>query len=507
MDFDFTRHFVDVGKATAGALAASPDDRTPRVLVGKKGVGKTVYLRRMQTSVHNEGSMYAGEREAEPPSTEEIMRIGQLLTHQNLVEAWQLVWRRAIQRSVLSHLLYSGGELRGTLDGQVVNGLEDEYRELGRLSRTPRPIYAEVTDIIRSQHSGRSLTEYLKRREWDDFQYWFETALKQVRPIYLYIDLVDDNFANAPMYWVPCQMGLFLEVWRLIATEAGRRLHVVICLRDIVWSRLMRTEHASRYRTSPHVRVLEWDYPELDYLLHEKIHRLGEQFVLAPGEDGVTQWLGRTTIRNCAREVDESCEDYMLRHTRLIPRDIIELGNELSKQIAQLRSHDQSEFRTSRCGGSSGESHNGGRRAVAERVARLRLRGGGCESLPFLRSKRRGFVSLAARQKVVRPASRSPARDTACARRHDADPRLPKGQLGRWLRSGVDSARPPNPLARLDDEPVRRCLLRLEWRSDQPRRTGTTCRRLGTAPGLADLAGRPRRRGDPVPDRGQPAHA
>jgi hypothetical protein len=288
--------------------------------------------------------MYAGEREAEPPSTEEIMRIGQLLPVSNLVEAWQLTWRRAIQRSVLSHLMFSGGELRGTLTDTTAHGLDETFRALGRLSPNPRTIYAEVTDIIRSHHTGPSLTDYLKRREWDDFQYWFEAALKQVRPIYLYIDLVDDNFSNAPMYWVPCQMGLFLEVWRLLATEAGRRLHVVICLRDIVWSRLMRTEHASRYRTSPHVRVLEWDYPALDYLLAEKIRRLSSDYVLATSTEGIARWLGRTAIHNQARDIDESCEDYMLRHTRLIPRDVIELGNELSKHIVQLRSHGQTEM-------------------------------------------------------------------------------------------------------------------------------------------------------------------
>ena len=44
-----SRAFVEIDPAVAhSGVASSPDDRTTRVLVGKKGSGKTMYLRRFQ---------------------------------------------------------------------------------------------------------------------------------------------------------------------------------------------------------------------------------------------------------------------------------------------------------------------------------------------------------------------------------------------------------------------------------------------------------------------------
>jgi hypothetical protein len=43
-------NFVDFhGNPAFGALASRPDDATTRVLVGRLGAGKTVYLRRLRT--------------------------------------------------------------------------------------------------------------------------------------------------------------------------------------------------------------------------------------------------------------------------------------------------------------------------------------------------------------------------------------------------------------------------------------------------------------------------
>src|SRR3954452_8942074 len=69
-------HFVDFsGGLAAGGLASRPDDRTVRVLVGKKGVGKTIYLRRLQASASDEASVFAADRESNPPSTEDVVRV------------------------------------------------------------------------------------------------------------------------------------------------------------------------------------------------------------------------------------------------------------------------------------------------------------------------------------------------------------------------------------------------------------------------------------------------
>ena len=62
------------------------------------------------------------------------------------------------------------------------------------------------------------------------------------------------------MYWLKCQEGLFYQVMRMLRDhKLGGRLHVVICIRDIVMSSVYRSEHAPRYYNEPHIRVLNWD--------------------------------------------------------------------------------------------------------------------------------------------------------------------------------------------------------------------------------------------------------
>lgn len=328
-------HFVDFsGGLVAGGLASRPDDRTVRVLVGKKGVGKTIYLRRLQASASDEDSVFAADREANPPSTEDVVRVGGLFDNNTVTETWQLIWRRGIQRAAVSQLLC---RLREHLDPEVAEHLEDDFRSLVRQCRTPRPVYAEVSDILNGTHTAHGLSEQLKHRDWVDLEYWLGRALRDAPPMYLYIDAVDDHFQRAPMYWLKCQKGLFLEIMALLESDVGSRLHVVVSVRDLVLSSVLRSEHAGRYRRSPQIRLLEWDYASIRFFLHEKIRRLDRDFMLQPARGGVAGWLGRTHVHNRARGVDEDVEDYLLRHTRLIPRDIVDLGNALCEQVAKVK--------------------------------------------------------------------------------------------------------------------------------------------------------------------------
>jgi hypothetical protein len=333
---DVRSQFIDLSDGgTAGGLASRADDRTVRVLVGKKGVGKTIYLRRFQASASDEDSVFAAHRETTPPATVEVLRVTQLYGPNTATESWSLIWRRAIQRSVVSYLLCQSW-LSQDLDEEVAAALRS-HPDLIPEARTQRPIYAEVSDIIGSAHTAHKLDDYLKDRRWVEIEHWLGRGLRDAPPIYLYIDGLDEHFQRAPMYWLKCQKGLFYEVMAMLTDEMSSRLHVVVCIRDIVLSSVLRGEHAGRYRHSPHIRKLEWDYKTVRFFLREKIRRLDRTFLLAPSADGVERWLGRTHLTNLARDVDECVEDYLLRHTRLIPRDIVLLGNALSEKVAEVK--------------------------------------------------------------------------------------------------------------------------------------------------------------------------
>ena len=100
-------------------------------------------------------------------------------------------------------------------------------------------------------------------------------------------------------------------------------------------SSVYRSEHAPRYYNEPHIRVLTWDRSSLLYLLQQKLRRLPPSLLMRRATTGpptISDWLG-VNGQWPGPDGDGTIEDYMLSHTRLIPRDIISLGNEHKKVL------------------------------------------------------------------------------------------------------------------------------------------------------------------------------
>jgi hypothetical protein len=88
---------------------------------------------------------------------------------------------------------------------------------------------------------------------------------------------------------------------------------------------------------------LNWNKGAISYFLHEKLKRLDNKFFVGDIRDvkDVTSWLGIRELHNDVRDIDEPIEQYLLRHTRLLPRDIIILGNSLCAEIEKLKTFDE----------------------------------------------------------------------------------------------------------------------------------------------------------------------
>ena len=332
---DVLDDFVDFdGDPGYGGLATRADDSKVRVIVGRLGAGKTVYMRRLQDYQAHQDSVYAGALDQSPPKTEVIVKACQWFSGQVLVEKWMQIWERAIFRSLVSHLLLHK-DLRCHVPDDVRTEIWETYGRLLEDYRRPRSVYSQVRDIINERHTAHQLSTYLDDPLWDDLEDVLGEVVARSRPVYFYLDAVDEEFSHAPMYWLKCQEGLFYQVMRLLRDHRmGGRLHVVINIRDIVMSSLYRSEHAPRYHNEPHIRVLTWDHASLLYLLRHKLERLPPSFLMRPPADGVSMrdWLGLATVTDESGN-KERVEDYLIRHTRLIPRDVISLGNELAEEV------------------------------------------------------------------------------------------------------------------------------------------------------------------------------
>jgi len=339
---DVLANFVDFTRF--GALSTAASDAGARVLVGKLGAGKTVYMRRLQSYQATHDGVYADHPQQDLPSTDLVVRVCQWYRIELLTEKWAKIWHRAILRALASHLLRHK-ELRGHLTMEESESL-GTYHELIGQPKQPHSIYSEVRAIINRHNTGNHLDRFLEDSMWDDLEYEFAEILRGCPPIFFYLDAVDEEFHNAPMYWLRCQQGLFHQTMKMIRdAKFGNRLHVVISIRDIVLSSVFKSEHAPRYHQEPHIRILDWPAESLELLLKEKILSLPQELRLANRLAGpIESWLGSAWIFNEARQVTEPLDDYLLRHTRLIPRDIVSLGNALCYEISMLRSRGISEF-------------------------------------------------------------------------------------------------------------------------------------------------------------------
>jgi serine/threonine protein kinase len=337
---DLISEFVDFGGNPAyGHLATRANDSMVRVIVGKLGAGKTVYLRRLQDFQSHQDSVYADVPQQSLPKTEVIVKACQWFSDSVLVEKWMQIWERAIMRSLASHLLRRP-ELRQQVPDEQALEIEQSYARLLDDFRRPRSIYSQVRDIINQQQTAHQLSKYLDDPLWDDLEDLLGEVVGACKPIYFYLDAVDEEFSHAPMYWLRCQEGLFYQVMRLLRDpKLGGRLHVVICIRDIVMSSVYRSEHAPRYYNEPHIRVLNWEQGTLLYLLGQKLQRLPSSLLMrrpASGPPTIRDWLGVNGSWP-GPDGEQSIEDYLLSHTRLIPRDIISLGNELSEEVLRQK--------------------------------------------------------------------------------------------------------------------------------------------------------------------------
>jgi hypothetical protein len=332
--------FVDFGGDPAyGHLATRANDSMVRVIVGKLGAGKTVYLRRLQNFQAHQDSVYADAPQQSLPKTEVVVKACQWFSDRVLVEKWMQIWERAIMRSLASHLLRRP-ELRQQLRDEQADEIERSYTRLLDDVRRPRSIYSQVRDIITQRQTAHQLSTYLDDPLWDDLEDLLGEVIGQCKPIYFYLDALDEEFSHAPMYWLKCQEGLFYQVMRLLRDhKLGGRLHIVVCIRDIVMSSVYRSEHAPRYYNEPHIRVLTWDRGSLLYLLQQKLRRLPPSLLMgrpATGAPTIRDWLG-VNGHWPGPDGDGTIEDYLLGHTRLIPRDIISLGNELNEEVLRQK--------------------------------------------------------------------------------------------------------------------------------------------------------------------------
>src|SRR5215471_11954323 len=149
----------------SGGLGIRPDDLSHRVIVGAKGSGKTVYLRRLRAAASHNESVYADVVQQDLPATSNIVKFCQSFGRHDLTEKWMQLWYCAIMRSLVTHLLHSK-QLSHYLTADQREELESYVPEIVPSRRREVSVYSQVTEIIHDFHTAHAYSKYFDHHAW-----------------------------------------------------------------------------------------------------------------------------------------------------------------------------------------------------------------------------------------------------------------------------------------------------------------------------------------------------
>lgn len=335
-----------------------------RVIVGRKGSGKTFYMRMLKDEANRRGILTSGHSETlTTPSVlnfqDEVERYTLKFRRKYVhavdpkllnVETWSLCWDRAISLSLIS--LIRRGEspqLRSLRQSKQYTRLAkelDSFKAMFPKGTRPFPISSCLVHVFDQVGDSHETGDYLSHPNWEQIKQILHDLVRMSPPLSIIIDAIDEDFETAPQAWLSCQAGLFRSIFRTLSyfgEGVSNRVHIIVSLRDIVYAGVLRTEHATRFLDSQYIKFIDWTPGSIRNFLYEKIRRVQE-----PGKkiSSFGDWLSLSTVNNVSRNLVEHLDDYIIRHTRMVPRDIVLMGNAISSIRAENGNVDVSDLKT-----------------------------------------------------------------------------------------------------------------------------------------------------------------
>jgi hypothetical protein len=325
-----------------GDIALKSNDRRVRIVVGRRGAGKSRYLRSMErdaAKADSDGLLVF-------PQRDDSVWISQLRwlhrtysEEHERIETWRRLWGCAVYASLASHLLHFQPPV-----GRSV-GINDEDRAFlstfitdnlgGGRVKVAMSVVAVLNHFLNRFQDRSRLDAYLADPVWIEVEERVLRSISTSTPVAC--DTLDETFSASPAAATDCQVGL-LEwmVRKLLDISVSNRIHIVVAVRDTVFAAFIAKEHGNRYNRADMIRCLDWTAEAAEHFLKKKVSLLPPQARVLPNEKDspVKSWLGFEKLRNDRREgCEEYVSDFIVRHTRFLPRDFIGIGNVLAAYV------------------------------------------------------------------------------------------------------------------------------------------------------------------------------
>lgn len=310
-----------------------------RFFVGVKGSGKTFYLRRVYSLIKgkNSGVYLADEIEMSLNCTEHVVRFCNFFGRNIVSEKWEKLWCCTIYTYLIMRYLFDE-KLEEYCGEEYKEKLEKYFEKINIPIRRPLGVYQILQYYLMILDTAYKANNFMEEPIWFCIELDIKDLIKYSPEIYILLDSVDEEYEHAPAFWLQCQKGLFYANMHFLESGIfGEKLHIVVSMRTNVFASVIRSEHSGKYVRESHILYLNWNYKNICYFLEEKISNLDNCYFMKDlsgikNEDkNICTWLGIEKIHNEARGIDEDIKTYIVRHTRLTPRDIVIVCNHLAE--------------------------------------------------------------------------------------------------------------------------------------------------------------------------------
>lgn len=348
VDFETLRNaYVDLSNSS-GLRERLGADVSVRFIFGKKGSGKTLYLRTIQNYYRKidwekPNSVYITEIDNNPTDTHLIVKVTEWFgSNGEKDEVWRRIWKLVILNTVRSHLLFTN------LAKKLKTSIKKRLTELEICNyqhKSATSLFNELTSFLGQFNSGEDLRRRIYDQKWVELENTINEALRTSPPLYFFLDQLDDDLQKAPYHWIKCQYGLFSAIMRFIRSGGNwGRLHILVCFREVVYAYVLQTPEGTKILSDSKIKVLKWNKKLLRFFLEKKIEKLDNKYFSAQSKSKTVESFFGVNYINVKRKNKQSKEDireYIIRHTMLLPRHIILVGNIFSQNRDDFQTQEE----------------------------------------------------------------------------------------------------------------------------------------------------------------------
>ncbi len=319
------------------------------LIFGAKGCGKTHLLRILSNSMKaSQDVIWLGLHQI-PPGTRAVSRVNALFEEGERASEWTQLWRNSILLSTLSHLHFDA-RVRNSVPKSALQNIERLSGTSGGIDdgmpSVPISLYEAAAHLMGRFDQRSTIRKALDHPYWMSLRTRLDECLPNVPPMYSFYDCVDEYYENAPQPWLACQHGLLRAIEQQRDQEGLLRgkVHMVAALQDVALWTVSNSTHRERIVSDERVASLSWSMDAMSSLLDRRVAMLDSaHFRAFSGKKAVVDWLGMSWIKNEKRGITEPVAQYLIRHTRLVPRDLVKMGNYLCAAMPKLRSLSEDE--------------------------------------------------------------------------------------------------------------------------------------------------------------------